>query len=105
VGKELRDPIGAARVERRGLVLRYGLHLAEHLRRRGLIEADLRVDETYGLEQVQRAETRDLRRRGRLVEGHADEALRCEVVDLVRLRALQQRDAGADVGEVVLGEF
>ena len=35
---------------------------------------------------------------------HADEALRREVVDLVRLDFLQQGNAGAEVGQVVLDQ-
>ncbi len=45
-----------------------------------------------------------MRRRRGLVERHADEALRGEVVDLVRLRPLDESDAGADIGQVVLDE-
>ena len=41
----------------------------------------------------------------RLIERHPDETLRGEVVDLVRLRALHQRNAGADVGQVVFDDF
>ena len=40
MGKELGDPIRAARVKGSVFRLRYGLHLAEHFRGRGLIEAD-----------------------------------------------------------------
>ena len=44
VGEHLRDAVRAARIERRQLGLRHLADLAEHLARRGLVEADLRID-------------------------------------------------------------
>ena len=41
VGVDLRAPVGRTRPERRALGLRHLLHLAEHLRGRGLVVADL----------------------------------------------------------------
>ncbi len=59
---QLGHAIRAARVERGVLDLRDGLHLAEHFRGRRLVEADLRVDQADGLEQVDRAQAGDRRR-------------------------------------------
>ena len=56
-------------------------------------------------QQVQRADAGDFGGRQRLIEGHADEALRGQVVDFVGLRALQQADAGAEVGQVVFDQI
>ena len=47
----------------------------------------------------------DLGRGHRLVEGHPDEALRRQVVDLRRPRRLQQTDAGRQIGQVVFDQM
>ena len=76
--------VGAARVERRLLVLRHLAHLAEHLRRRRLVEADRRIDAADRLEHARHADRRELGGEHRLRPRRRHEALRGEVVDLVR---------------------
>jgi len=102
---ELGHAIRAARVERRLFDLRDGLYLAEHFRGRRLVEADLRIDQADRFQQVERAHAGDLCGGGGLFEAHAHEALRGQVVDLVRLDLLHHRDGGAQVGEVVLDQM
>ena len=89
MGEELGHAIGAARVEGRLLVLRGLLHLAEHLGGRGLIEARAGADLAHGFEQAQHAERVDVGGVERLLEGQADEALRREIVDFVRLELVE----------------
>src|SRR6185312_7051582 len=86
----LGGPVGRARIEGRGLLLRYLLHLAEHLRRRGLIEARLLLQpqDTDGLEQPQSAERIGIGRVFRRLERDSDMTLGREVVDLVRQHLL-----------------
>ena len=86
----LRDAVGAARVERRLLGLRHLLHLAEHLRRGRLVEADRRVDVADRLEHARDADGGELGGQHRLRPRGRHEALRGEVVDLVRLRGAQR---------------
>ena len=88
---DLGDAVGAARVERRRLGLRHLAHLAEHLRRARLVEADLRVDEADRLEDPRHAERGGLAGEHRLAERGLDERLRREVVDLVRPVLLRAR--------------
>ena len=53
---ELRDGIGAARIERRRFPLRHLLHLAVEFGCRGLVEAGLHARETDRLQETHRAE-------------------------------------------------
>ena len=96
VRHQLGDAVGAARMKQGRLVLRRGC-VAEHFRGRGLIETDLRIGGTHGFEQADRAECVHLDGEDRLIERGADEALRREIVDLVRLGAL---DHPGDVGKL-----
>src|SRR4051794_36288572 len=91
-------------MERCRLDLRYGLHLAEHLRRRSLIEVDRGIDRADCLEQIQAAEPGDVGRRHRLIEGDADEALRGKVVDLGRVALFQQTGRRTQVRQIELRE-
>ena len=72
---ELGHAIGAAGVERCAFNLGNGLHLAKHLGSAGLVEADLRVDQANGFQQVEAANAGDLRGGAGLVKGHADKTL------------------------------
>ena len=98
MGEELRHPIRTARIERRLLALRGLLHLAEHFRGRGLVEARTGADLAHGFEQTQHAKPVDFGGIERLLEGEADEALRGEIVDFVRLELTE------DVAEVAFLE-
>ena len=102
---QLGHAIGAARVEGRVFHLRNGLHLAEHFRCAGLVEANFGVDDANGLQQVQRADAGDLRRGVGLVKGHTNEALRGEVVHLHGFTGLQQAHGRAHVGKVELHQM
>ncbi|VWX60507.1 conserved hypothetical protein [Burkholderiales bacterium 8X] len=104
VREQLGDAVGAARIEGGFLDLRNGLHLAEHLGGGGLVEADIGVGETDGLEQVQGAHRGDLGGGVGLVEADADEALGCQVVHLVRLGLFHEGQRTAQVGQVVFDQ-
>src|SRR5581483_11007548 len=83
MGKQLGNRVGTAGIEGSALVLRNGLHLAEHLRGRGLIEFDGRVHFADRLEHARDAERIDVCGEQRLLERNPDEALGAEIVDLV----------------------
>ena len=85
VAVQLCNTVGAARIKRRLLVLRDGLHLAEHLRGRCLIEFRLRPDRPDRFEHIRDTERIDLRCRDRLLPARCNKALRREIVHLVRL--------------------
>ena len=77
-------------------------HLAEHLARGGLVEADVGADLADALEQARDADAGELGGQGRLDPGDADERHRGEVVDLVGLRGAQRVDERAVVEQVAL---
>src|SRR5690606_23241097 len=87
----LRHAVRAARVEGRRLALGDLSHLAEHLTARRLVEADRRIDVADRVQQARHAERGDVAREHWLRPRGLHEALRGEVVDLVRL-ALGQRE-------------
>ena len=78
------------------LGLRGLAHLAEHLRRRRLVEAHRvffgTTDDAHGFEHAQHAEAGDLGRELGLLERELHEAHGAEVVDLVGLHLLDDRD-------------
>jgi hypothetical protein len=84
--------VRAARIERRGLALRHLAHLAEHLRGRRLINPDRRVDDAHRFEDARDALRVELARQHRLVPRRRHERHRREVVQLVRLDALEDAD-------------
>ena len=90
VTEHLGAAVRAAGVERGQLGLRGLAHLAEHLRRRRLVEADRVVlaaaDHPDRLEHAQHAETGDVGGELGLVEAERHETDRSEVVHLVGLR-------------------
>ena len=96
-------------MERCALGLRRLLHLAEHLRRRRLVEAHGVVvgaaDDAHGFEHAQHTETGDLRGELGLLERELDEADSPEVVDLVRLHLLDHRDERRQVAQVALDQL
>ena len=104
VAEHLGAPVRRARMERRHLGLRGLAHLAEHLRRRRLVEADRVVlraaDHADRLEHPQHAEPGDVRRQLGLAEAQRDERDRPEVVHLVGLSQLEGRDQRGQVGEI-----
>ena len=82
---DLRHAVWASRIEWRRLTLRRFVHLAEHLARAGLIEPGVRRRLLHCLEHARHAEGREFAGEHRLCPGRLDEALRGEVVDLIRL--------------------
>ena len=84
VREDLRDTVGAARIERRHLRLRDLPHLAEHLARRRLVEPDPGVDLPDGLERPRHALRVELPRQHRLIPRRRHEGHRGEIVELVR---------------------
>ena len=103
--EQFRDGVGAARVERRVLVLRRLPHLAEHLGARRLVEADALVHDPDRLEHVQCAAAGNVGGGDRLHERRSDEALRRQVVDLIGLVLFQKAHASAEVRQVMLDEL
>ena len=100
VAVALGDPVGRARVERRGLALRHLEHLPEHLGGGRLVEARLRRDLAHGLEHARDAGGGELRREHRLRPGGRHERHGGEVVDLVGLALAEHVDERALVEEV-----
>ena len=109
VAEHLGDAVRRTRVERRALGLRRLVHLAEHLRRRRLVEADRVVvgaaDDAHRFEHAQHAEAGDLRGELGLLERELHEADRAEVVDLVGLHLLDDRDQRREVAQVALDQL
>ena len=104
VAVDLGHGVGTPRMERRGLGLRDLGHLAVHLRRGRLIEADRMRQLANRLEQPQRAERIDVRRvQGRL-KGHRDVRLRPEVVHFVGRNFAQQPAEPVTVREIAVME-
>ena len=109
VAEHLGDAVGGARVERRLLGLGGFADLAEHLRRRRLVEADRVVlgaaDDADRLQHPQDADARDVGRQLGLAEGQGHEAHRAEVVDLVGLDLLDRRDQRRQVAQVAVDDL
>src|SRR5579863_3624596 len=100
VAVHLRDAVRAPRVERRELVLRRLLHLAEHLARAGLVEPRLRGCFPHRLEHPGDAERGELASQYGLGPGGLHEALRGEIVDLARRCIADRIDQRVLVEEV-----
>jgi hypothetical protein len=79
---DLGHAVGRAGMERCAFGLGHLHHLAEHLRRAGLVEADVGVDVADRLQHPHRAEGGDVPGEDGLGEAGEDEALRGQVVDL-----------------------
>ena len=103
VAVHLGDAVRGPRVERGALGLRHLLHLAEHLRARGLVEADARVDGADGVEHPGHAERCRLPREHRLAPGGLHEGLGGEVVHLVGT-VIAQDVEDRDLVEEVAGD-
>jgi hypothetical protein len=101
----LRHPVGAARVEGRALVLRDLADLAEHLARRRLVEADARVHRADGLQNPRDADAGDVAGHDRLLERERHEALRRQVVHLIRLDPLQHPHDVARIRQIEVDEL
>ncbi len=82
--------VGAARVQGGRLSLRNFANLAEDLAARSLVELDLRIEGTNGLQDASHAERGHLGGEHRLIPGGEHVGLRPEVVNLVRLVLSQQ---------------
>ena len=91
VREHLRHAVRAARIERRQLGLRHLAHLAEHLARRRLVEADRRVDLADRLEHARHALRVELAGQHRLIPRRRHERHRREVVELVRPDLVDER--------------
>src|SRR5574344_703266 len=106
VAVELRDGVGAARIERRRLLLRNLLDESVELRGRRLIELRRLVPsrQVNRLEKAHRPERVDIAGKLRGVEGDADVALRGEVVDFVRLDLVDELDQVRAVPKVSVVE-
>ena len=104
VGVKLRDAVRAAGTERRRLVLRSRLRIAEELRGRCLVEADRvgSIQNPQRLQQPQRAECIAVGGVLRCLEAHLDVALGGEVVDLVGSDLLDQPDQAGGIGEIAV---
>src|SRR6266540_509315 len=100
MGVELRDGVRVLWLERSRLVLRRGRGSPEHLARRRLVEANRGIREPDRLEQPHDAHARVFRSQGRLLPGLGNEARAREVVDLLRLGALDRREQGELIDQV-----
>src|SRR5689334_5660953 len=85
VREHFRAPIWAARAKRRRFTLGDLDDLAEHFRRRSLVEATLQADFANRLEHAHAPEPGRLARVLRHVEADSNVTLRPEIVDLLRL--------------------
>ena len=99
MGIEFRRGVRGARIKRRGLPLRDLLHLAEQLGGRCLVKTGLasQAEDADGFEQAQSSESIGIGGIFRGLERNLHVRLRREIVDLVRLRLL---DDANDVGRV-----
>ncbi|MCY1528062.1 hypothetical protein D9M68_631540 [compost metagenome] len=104
VGIQLGGRVRAARIERRGFLLRNFLYQAVELGRGRLVEAGLvfQLQDADGFQQAQRAQAVGIGRVLGLLERDADVALRGQVVDLVGLYRLHDADQAAGVGHVAV---
>ena len=100
----LAQPYGLRGWNGSGLGLGRLAHLAEHLRRRRLVEADRVVvgaaDHSHSLEHAQHAEPGDVGGQLGLVEAEGDEADGAQVVHLVGLRTFECRHQRRQVRKV-----
>ena len=96
--------VGRAGIEGRRLLLRHLLHLAEQLRGGCLVNLAflLQTEDTYGLEEAQRAYRVGFGGVFRAVERHLDMALGGEVIDLVGLHFLDDAHERRRVGHVAI---
>ncbi len=101
----LRDSVGRHRRQRRVLRLRNLLRVAEDLRRRRLVEADSRIDQSDRLEQRRSSDGGELGRLHGLLPRGRHEGGRRKVVDLRRASAPQRLSEGGLVQEVGLLEL
>ena len=92
-------------MERRRLTLRHLVHLAEHLAGAGLVEADLRVHDADRIQHAGDAQRRELAGEHGLLEAGGYEALRRQVVDLVRAVLLENVDQADLVEQVALDDL
>ena len=103
VAVDLGHAVGTAGVERRRFALGDLEHLAEHLGRARLVEADLGVDQPDGVEHAGHAQGGRLTREHRLVPAGLHEGLGGQVVDLGRAVVPQHVDE-RDLVEQVAGD-
>ena len=106
IGIELRDAIGAARVERRVLLLRCLLHQAEELTGACLIDPGLlrEAQNPHCLQYSQRAQSVAVGGVFRTLKTHSHMALGTEVIDLIGLHLLNDPDQVGAIGEVAVVE-
>ena len=102
VAEELGHAVRAARMKGRGLVLRVGLHQAEHLARRRLVEPDRGLDPPQRLEHVDDADAVHLGGDLGLRPRGPDETLRRQVVDFVRTCGFDRAAERRHVGQVAV---
>jgi hypothetical protein len=104
VGVELGAGVRAARIERRGFLLRDFLHQAVQFRGRCLIEARLLLqpENADRFQDAQRADAVGVRRVLGLFEAHRHMRLGREVVDLVRLHLLDDAHQAGRIGQIAV---
>jgi hypothetical protein len=107
VGVHLRHGIRAARVERRGFLLRGLLYQTIQLRGRCLVELGLlfQSQDADRFKDTQCTDTVSVSRVLRGLEGHGHMAHRSQVVDLVRLGLLDDADQVGGVGQIAVVQF
>ena len=103
--KQLGNAIRATWVKSRTFALWNFLHFTEHFGRRRLIETDFGIHDADRFKQVQRADAGDLCRRTRLIERHANEALRREIVDFVGFAAFDDTDRRPKICQIIFDQL
>ena len=102
---DLRDAVGAARIERRLFGLRRLDGVAEHLRTRRLIEANRGIDLADRFEHARHAQRGELAGEHRLPPRRRNERLRGEIVDLVGRNVGHDRGNRTLIEQVARDEF
>jgi hypothetical protein len=104
VAVDLGHAVRRSRPQQGGLGLRHLLHLAEHLRRRGLVEAHpaqvVAAVQPGRLEHVQHAEAGDLAGQPGVLPRVGDEGNGAQVVDLVRGGRVHRPHQAGQVGQI-----
>ena len=104
VSVQLGNSVGAARVERRCLVLRNGLYLAEHLAGRSLVYARVGLAKADGFQELGNADGVDVGGGERGFPGGSHEGLCGEVVDFVGFGDFHGTQKRCGIGHVAKDE-
>ena len=102
MGIQLGRGVRAARIERRALGLLRLLDLAEHLRRRRLVEPRAGRHDPHRLQHIDRPHAGDVAGQDRLLPGRVHKALRRQVIDLHRLHPVDDTNDRRKVHQIAI---